>query len=616
MDKPNKNNKNCQERLINTNFEEIFYQSPIGTFFYDKEGRLTNANDSALNIARIPKLDDVLGTNIFDNPILDSKKEELHEKELIKFQDSLDLIQIKEHNIYNPIEPKVINIDWTVSVIDSGYLVQIQDLTEIKRSESAIKLKEAQFEVLTRNIHLGVALIDETGRFVVVNPAFMEIFNLDNKLDILNVNNQDWSQWNVYGEDNKLLDVDQHPVRKVAITGKPIMDQSVKLKNPGDNKFKWLLVSAVPILNKDSSINMIICTYYDVTSHKEDEEALKESEEKYINLFERMNEGFTIAEMIYDNDDKPFDFRWIEMNHAYEEIIGFTRDTLLKTTARTVFPELQPKLVENFEKVMLTGKQLQFESYNIELNKWFDVIAYKITQKHFAYLTLDITKRKQTENERNKLILEVISKEEELSALIENIVDEVWFCDVEGNIILANAAARRFEKERELENVNSIDKMISQAEIFNADGSARSKEDSPLIRALNGEIVDLEDIVVFRRTGKKIYRQITAAPIKDNKNKITGAVAVIRDITESKKIQEKLVLQSKALKKSENSLANAQHIAHIGSWEWNIKTGNIIWSNELYSIYGLNPNTFIPTLSSFGDYMHPDDEEYVNQHVD
>ena len=56
-----------------------------------KMGILTNANDSALNIARIPKLEDVLGTNIFDNPKLASKKEELYEKGLINFQDTLDL---------------------------------------------------------------------------------------------------------------------------------------------------------------------------------------------------------------------------------------------------------------------------------------------------------------------------------------------------------------------------------------------------------------------------------------------------------------------------------------------------------------------------------------------
>jgi PAS domain S-box-containing protein len=586
MDKPNENNENCRERLMNTNFEEIFYQSPIGIFFYDKEGRLTNANDSALNIARIPKLDNVLDTNIFDNPILASKKEELHEKGLIKFQDSLDLIQIKEHNIYNPLEPKIINIDWTVSVTDSGYLVQIQDITEIKKSESALKLKEAQFEVLTENIHLGVALIDETGRFVVVNPAFMKIFDLDNKLDILNVNNQDWNQWKVYGEDNKLLDVDEHPVRKVAITGKPIMDQSVKLKNPGDNKFKWLLVSAVPILNKDSSINMIICTYYDVTSHKKDEEALKESQEEYSNLFERMNEGFTIAEMIYNNDGKPFDFRWIDMNHAYEKVIGFTRDKLLKTTARTIFPKLQPKLIENFGKVMLTGKQLQFENYNVELNKWFDVIAYKITQKHFAYLTLDITQRKKADELLQKLLeneqhlteeLQVTNEElveqgakllqinqileeseKRFRSIIENIQDAYMRADKEGTIIMASPSAARMYR------FNSIQEMLGTT----THSYFKNSEDRDLAieKLKNHGKYDDYEVEGRRNDGTFFWVSQNAQYYYDDQGNIQGSETIVRDITERKKADKQIEFDSLLLSQVKDAILAVDNNFRITYW--------------------------------------------------
>lgn len=133
MDKFNNNCVNSQGKAFNTNFEEIFYQSPIGIILYNKEGKLINANDSALNIVRITKLDDILNTRIFDHPLIAPKKEDLLKNGLIKFQSSLDLRQIKGHNIHNSVEDVIVDIDCTASVTNSGYLIQIQDITEQKK---------------------------------------------------------------------------------------------------------------------------------------------------------------------------------------------------------------------------------------------------------------------------------------------------------------------------------------------------------------------------------------------------------------------------------------------------------------------------------------------------
>ncbi len=103
----------------------------------------------------------------------------------------------------------------------TGWVGLNLDITERKQAEEELRQSEDQFRTLIKNVNSGVALVDEDGRFTVVNPSFMQIFGLDNGLDILNVNSQDWSQWEVYGEDGKLLHVDDHPVRKAAKTGKP-----------------------------------------------------------------------------------------------------------------------------------------------------------------------------------------------------------------------------------------------------------------------------------------------------------------------------------------------------------------------------------------------------------
>src|SRR5438067_9228593 len=61
----------------------------------------------------------------------------------------------------------------------------------------------------------------------------------------------------------------------------------------------------------------------------------------------------------------------------------------------------------------------------------------------------------------------------------------------------------------------------------------------------------------------------------------------------------------------EKQLATAQQITHIGSWEWNIDTNVVLWSDELYRIYGLEPQSCEITFETFLDRLHPDDRERV-----
>jgi PAS domain S-box-containing protein len=70
-----------------------------------------------------------------------------------------------------------------------------------------------------------------------------------------------------------------------------------------------------------------------------------------------------------------------------------------------------------------------------------------------------------------------------------------------------------------------------------------------------------------------------------------------------------------SLKESENSLAEAQEMAHLGNWDWNLITGEMNWSDEMCLIFGLNPCKFGSSYSEVLSCTHPEDREHVDNAV-
>ncbi|MGZ7136427.1 MAG: PAS domain S-box protein, partial [Methanobacterium sp.] len=131
-------------------FREIFEKSPIGIIFYNRNGIVVNANNSALKMLGFPQLDDVRGHNLFDNTYISEKKDELLREGIIKFQAPLNLEKIKDYGLHSN-KKGVIFLDYTVSVTDSGFLTQIQDITEHKKAGEQLKHSETRYHSLYEN---------------------------------------------------------------------------------------------------------------------------------------------------------------------------------------------------------------------------------------------------------------------------------------------------------------------------------------------------------------------------------------------------------------------------------------------------------------------------------
>jgi PAS domain S-box-containing protein len=129
-----------------------------------------------------------------------------------------------------------------------------------------------------------------------------------------------------------------------------------------------------------------------------------------------------------------------------------------------------------------------------------------------------------------------------LALLMDNVADELWFCDASGNLVLANRAGLRNLGLAELEDVvQPAELWFSKLEIFEGKNRPRAPQDAPLLRSLKGEVItDCEEVIRHPKTGRMLHREVFSAPIRAGNGEIVGSVAVVRDVTERREAEERV----------------------------------------------------------------------------
>lgn len=110
-----------------------------------------------------------------------------------------------------------------------------------------------------------------------------------------------------------------------------------------------------------------------------------------------MQNGFALHEIILDKDGKLIDYRFLQVNPAFEKITGLKAKNIIGKTVLEILPETEKYWIETYGKVALTGVPAHFEQYSKALDKWFDVNAFQLAQNQFACIFSDITEKKKAE---------------------------------------------------------------------------------------------------------------------------------------------------------------------------------------------------------------------------
>ena len=165
-----------------------------------------------------------------------------------------------------------------------------------------------------------------------------------------------------------------------------------------DGYYKWFISSARVSVFKGSKPVLITGILLDISQRKDSEIALLSSERKYRDLFNTMGEGFALHEIIINNSGAAADYKFIDINKAFERLTGFKRKKILNRTVKEVMPDIEASWAEAFTKAALSGKPQSFENYSKYSGRFYNVYTYSPEKGKLASIFRDITEQKNNEN--------------------------------------------------------------------------------------------------------------------------------------------------------------------------------------------------------------------------
>ena len=157
--------------------------------------------------------------------------------------------------------------------------------------------------------------------------------------------------------------------------------------------------SMEPVKDGEGRVKMVVLSLHDVTAQVRARMEVYASEERYRSLFNSMTEGFALHEIVTDESGKPVDYRFLDVNPAFEKLTGLQREEVVGKTMYEVLPGNDPSWVDIYSTVALTGERVQFEKYSESLDHYFEISAYCPEPNRFASIFIDITKRRKVEKE-------------------------------------------------------------------------------------------------------------------------------------------------------------------------------------------------------------------------
>jgi PAS domain S-box-containing protein len=352
-----------------------------------------------------------------------------------------------------------------------------------------------------------------------------------------------------------------------------------------DGSTFWANVVITPLHDGDRGLSGYSKVVRDVTEHKQAEDKLR----SHAALLDQASDAIMVRDL---------ENRVIFINKAAQHMYGLSTEEASGRVSHELLQTRFPVQLTAIELALATKGDWEGELRHTTRQGVEVVVASRWTLQRddqdaptaILEINRDITEQKHAEEMR-----------ERLAAIVDSSDDAIISKTLDGTIAAWNRGAETVFGYSAAEIVGKPMPLLLPPERVH-------EELDILARIRRGESIEHFETVRVRKDGTKIDVSVTISPIRDANGAIVGASKIARDITGRKQAEE-------ALREKEQRLSESQRIAHIGSWTFDPKDpiGRLIWSDEMYRMYGLSRDTFIPTLEELLKRIIPEDRSAIRK---
>jgi two-component system, cell cycle sensor histidine kinase and response regulator CckA len=484
---------------------------------------------------------------------------------------------------YLLISTAFLKIDKTENV-----LLCIQDITDRKQAEEALRKSEAKYRALIENTHDIIYSLNRSGEFSFVSQGWTRLLGHD----VSEVEGKDFRVF-VHPDD---IEICEEFLQKVIENQEPQSDIEYRVIHV-DGSYRWHTSNGYPLLDNQQKFISFIGVAHDITGQKYAEVAIKDAHQRLLTVLDNINA------IVYVIDMESYEILFV--NQYVRNMFGKAED---KKCWSVIHPDQTGPcdFCTNHELVDPEGNPTgiyRWELNNKKTKRWYDChdSAIKWIDNRIVKLqvAIDITDRKLAEEALRE-------SEEKYRRITENISDVVWITDLNLKNIYVSPSIKRLIGEPVAVNINRTMEQRFPPEslenIYSIIGEELEKENDPGIDENRTRVIEAE---CYRTDGSTIWVSMNISFIRDENGKPIGFQGVTRDINDRKKAEEALLASEQRYREIFNATSEAIFIddAH---------TGKVLDVNEpMLRMYGYNSKeeVFAGNIGDFRANQAPYTEE-------